>query len=103
MDVRKSTGEHYVRFAVAGEHDLSWLEANTDVQFVTRRQDHLALSVADPAVAQALLQEAVRRELPVTRFDIDYPSLNEVFLTRVKTMGSEMQPTEEELATVPAG
>lgn len=103
MDVRKSTGEHYVRFAVAGDHDLSWLDANPDVVLVNRRQDYLELVVSDPVVAQTLLQEAVRRGLPVTRFDIDYPSLNEVFLTRVRKMGTEMQPTEEELAAAPAG
>lgn len=101
-DVRKSTGEHYVRFAVAGDHDLSWLDAMPGVERVSRKQDFLELAVPEPAVAQGVLQEAVRRGLPVTRFDIDYPSLNEVFLTRVKQMGIEMQPTAEELAAVPA-
>ncbi|HWV23587.1 MAG TPA: ATP-binding cassette domain-containing protein [Thermomicrobiales bacterium] len=103
MDVRKSTGEHYVRFAVAGHPDLPWLETMPDVQIVNRKPDYLELAVSDPVVAQRVLQEAVRRELPVTRFDIDYPSLNEVFLTRVKQMGTAMQPTAEELAAVPAG
>src|SRR5699024_3143151 len=103
IDVRKSTGEHYVRFAVAGDHDLSWLEANPDVELVGRRQDHLDLAVSDPAVAQELLQEAVRRGLPVRRFDIDYPSLNDVFLTRVRQMGAGMEPTQGERAAAGAG
>ncbi len=45
-----------------------------------------------------MLGEAIRRELPVTKFEIDYPSLNDVFLTLVQQMPAEMQPTEEELA-----
>jgi hypothetical protein len=41
------------------------------------------------------------RELPVTMFEIDYPSLNDVFIELVKQMPTDMQPTQEELA-VPA-
>jgi ABC-type uncharacterized transport system ATPase subunit len=60
------------------------------------------VAVPDETFARGVLTEAMRRELPVTRFEIDYPSLNDVFLTLVQQMPEAMQPTEEELA-VPAG
>jgi ABC-2 type transport system ATP-binding protein len=101
-DVRKSTGEHYVRFAVAGDPEMTWLGAHPNVQVVRRRADYVELAVPDTSVAQSLLQDAVRRDLPVTRFSIDYPSLNDVFLTQVRKMPEAMQPTEEELTTVTA-
>ena len=101
-DVRQSTGEHYVRFAVAGDSELSWLSDHPEIHIVRRRADYMELAVPNQHVAQSLLQDAVRRQLPVTRFEIDYPSLNDVFLTRVRAMPEAMQPTDEELATVSA-
>lgn len=100
--VRQSVGEHYVRLAVAGDPEIAWLDTVPDLHIVRRRQDYVEVAVPDPARAREVLAEAMRRELPVTRFEIDYPSLNDVFLTLVQRMPAEMQPTEEELA-VPAG
>ena len=101
-NVRQSVGEHYVRLAVAGDPQLAWLDGMPDLHIVRRRQDYVEVAVPDPTRARDVLVEAMRRELPVTRFEIDYPSLNDVFLTLVQQMPAEMQPTEEELA-VPAG
>ncbi len=101
-DVRQSVGEHYVRFSVAGDPQIAWLDDVPDLHIVRRRQDYVEVAVPDPERARGVLAEAMRRELPVTRFEIDYPSLNDVFLTLVQQMPAEMQPTEEELA-VPAG
>jgi ABC-2 type transport system ATP-binding protein len=97
-DVRQSTGEHYVRLAVAGDREVAWLDTVPEVHVVRRRTDFVELAVPGPVVAQGLLREAVRRELPVTRFEIDYPSLNDVFLTHVRSMPHAMRPTEAELA-----
>ena len=101
-DVRQSVGEHYVRFSVAGDPQIAWLDELPDLHIVRRRQDYVEVAVPDPERARGVLAEAMRRELPVTRFEIDYPSLNDVFLTLVQRMPAEMQPTDEELA-VPAG
>lgn len=98
MDVRKSSGENHLRFAVAGEHDLSWLTGDERVHVVDRQADGLEIAVPSEDFARGVLEEAMRRNLPVTRFEIDYPSLNDVFLSRVTALGSEWQPTEEELA-----
>jgi ABC-2 type transport system ATP-binding protein len=100
--VRQSVGEHYVRFSVAGDPTIPWLDDVPDLHIVRRRQDYVEVAVPDADRARDVLAEAMRRELPVTRFEIDYPSLNDVFLTLVQQMPAEMQPTEEELA-VPAG
>jgi hypothetical protein len=40
--------------------------------------------VPDEAVARGVLHEALRRNAPVVRFEIDYPSLNDVFLAGVR-------------------
>ncbi len=103
QEVRRSTGEHYVRFSAAGDPDLGWLDTFPGIHVFRRRADFVELGVPDPSVAQSLLREAVRRDLSVTRFEIDYPSLNDVFLSQVQKMPEAMQPTEEELAApVPA-
>jgi ABC-2 type transport system ATP-binding protein len=96
--VRQSTGEHYVRFAIEGDDDLAWVDAHPEIQLVRRRADFAELAVRDAAVAQELLREAVHRQETVTRFEIDYPSLNDVFLTHVRAMPADMHPTEHELA-----
>jgi ABC-2 type transport system ATP-binding protein len=100
-DVRRSTGEHYLRFAVAGDKQLAWLDELPTVHVVDRRADFVEIGVPDEDVARDILRIAMDRELPVTMFEIDYPSLNDVFIELVKQMPTDMQPTQEELA-VPA-
>lgn len=100
-DVRRSTGEHYLRFAVAGDRQLAWLDDMPETHVVDRRADFVEIGVPNEDVARTILRTAIERDLPVTMFEIDYPSLNDVFLDLVKRMPTEMQPTQEELA-VPA-
>jgi ABC-2 type transport system ATP-binding protein len=100
--VRQSVGEHYVRLSIAGDPRIAWLDEFPQAHVVRRRQDFVEVAVPDETFARGILAEAMKRELPVTRFEIDYPSLNDVFLTLVQQMPREMQPTDEELA-VPVG
>ena len=100
-DVRKSTGEHYLRFAVAGDKELAWVEEIPNTHIVHRLSDHVEIGVPDENAARDILRTAISRDLPVTTFEIDYPSLNDVFLDLVRKMPTDLQPTEEELA-VPA-
>ena len=100
-DVRKSTGEHYLRFAVAGDKDLAWVEDMPNAHIVNRMSDHAEIGVPNEDAARDILRIAMQRDMPVTMFELDYPSLNDVFLDLVKQMPTEMQPTDEELA-VPA-
>lgn len=96
-DVRKSTGENYVRLAIADDLVIGWLDEHPEAHVVRRRMDYVEFAVPDEGYARNILQDAVRRRLPVLRFEIDYPSLNDVFMTQVKHMPKEFQPTNEEM------
>jgi ABC-type uncharacterized transport system ATPase subunit len=99
--VRRSTGRQVVRFAVDGDPDLPWLASLPDVGVQRRREDHVELSVPDEERARAVLRAAIDRGLPVTRFEISYPSLNDVFLGAVRRLPDDTQPTERELHASP--
>jgi len=96
LGVRRSTGRQIVRFAVAGDSGLAWLSGMRDVGVHRRREDYVELSVGDEDSARRVLHEAIDRQLPVTRFEISYPSLNDVFLGAVRHLEDE-KPTEREI------
>jgi ABC-2 type transport system ATP-binding protein len=100
--VRQSLGQHVVRFGVAGHEPAPWLEEMPHVAVTRNRGDHLELKAPNQAAAQAVLHEAVRRNLTVTRFDISDPSLNEVFLSLVRGIpeDSNIQDVQGVLAPV---
>lgn len=89
-EVRRSMGQQVVRFAVAGDSRIAWLESVPQVSVARRREDYVELNVPSEDVARQVLAEAVRRGAPVTRFEISYPSLNDVFLASV----SDWQPDD---------
>ncbi len=96
-DVRRSAGRQVVTFGVDGadgSDDLPWVDDVPDVRIERRRADHLELAVPDAVAAQAVLQEAIRRGLTVSRFDISYPSINDVFLGLVRRL-----PDQEPVAS----
>lgn len=97
LGVRQSTGRQIVRFAVAGDPHLDWLSGMRDVGAHRRREDHVELSVGDEDRARQVLREAIDRQLPVTRFEISSPSLNDVFLGAVRHLPEDEKPTEREL------
>jgi ABC-2 type transport system ATP-binding protein len=86
--VRQSMGQQLVRFAVEGDQQISWVEAVDGIRIARRREDYLELSVASNAIANNLLSEAVRRGVQVTRFEISWPSLNDIFLSAVRKIPS---------------
>lgn len=93
LSVRQSTGQHVLRFAIANDECVEWLQHFPDVRVARRRQDHLELVVPNEDAAREVLAEALRRDAPVTRFDISYPSLNDVFLSKVRTMPEDSDGT----------
>lgn len=95
--VRQSTGRQIVRFAVDGDLELTWLSGMRDVGVHRRREDYVELSVGDEDSARRVLREAIERQLPVTRFEISYPSLNDVFLGAVRHLPEDDKPTELKL------
>ncbi len=96
--VRQSTGRQIVRFAVDGDPELPWLSQLHDVSIHRRREDHVELSVRDEEQAREVLRSAIDRGLPVTRFEISYPSLNDVFLGAVRQLPEDQKPSEQELS-----
>jgi ABC-2 type transport system ATP-binding protein len=93
-DVRQSTGEQYVRLAIADDSRIAWLDDLPDVTIVRRREDYVELAVPEQDDARLVLQEAMRRDAPVTRFEIDYPSLNDVFLSLVRKLPFDARQDE---------
>ncbi len=104
LDVRRSVGRQVVKFGVDGSDgdDLTWVDDMPNVRIARRRADHLELAVPDALAAQAVLHEAIRRDLTVTRFDISYPSINDVFLNLVRRLPDDQQGIESESLTVGA-
>jgi ABC-2 type transport system ATP-binding protein len=84
--VRRSTGKTNVKFAVQGDDRVPWLDDVPQVQVIRRREDYIELAVPDEAVARSILAEAMRRDVPVERFEISAPSLNDVFLSLVRKL-----------------
>jgi ABC-2 type transport system ATP-binding protein len=84
--VRQSTGQQLVKLAIDGDARIGWLDQMPDVRVQRRREDYLELSVPSEGDARKVLTEAMRREALVTRFEISYPSLNDVFLSAVRNL-----------------
>ncbi|MCC6705260.1 MAG: ATP-binding cassette domain-containing protein [Thermomicrobiales bacterium] len=83
--VRRSMGSQIVRFAVAGDQPIEWLDRSRHAEVIRRREDYLELAVPDADAARAVLAEAMERGEAVTRFELDYPSLNDIFLDLVRS------------------
>lgn len=98
-EVRRSMGQQVVRLAIAGDPRIDWAESVPEVSVARRREDYVELNVPSEDVARTVLAEAVRRDAPVTRFEISYPSLNDVFLAAVKGMPQDARPQPTEVKT----
>ncbi|HEU0163638.1 MAG TPA: ATP-binding cassette domain-containing protein [Thermomicrobiales bacterium] len=101
--VRQSAGQQIVRLAIDGDSQVAWLDQMERVQVLRRREDFVEMSVPSEQEARAVLSEAMRRELPVTRFEISYPSLNDIFLGAVRKLPFQEQqiPAVREFAPEP--
>ncbi len=96
--VRQSMGSQLVRFSVEGGNRIDWLNALPEVEIVRQREDYVELAVPDANVARSILHEAIRRNEPVTRFELDYPSLNDIFLDLVRSRGDRQNADEASAA-----
>jgi len=84
--VRQSTGQQLVRLAIEGDTHIGWLDQMPEISVQRRREDYVEFSVTSEQDARKVLAEAMRRAAPVTRFEISYPSLNNVFLQAVRNL-----------------
>jgi len=88
--VRQSMDQQIVRFSIAGDSQVPWIESLDQVRVVRRREDYLELAVPSGEIAQTILAEAVRRQAVVTRFEMTWPSLNDIFLSVVRKLPGEV-------------
>ncbi len=93
--VRQSTGQQLVRLAIDGDPRIGWLDQIPEVHIQRRREDYVEFAVTSEQDARRVLAEAMRREAPVNRFEISYPSLNDVFLSAVRKLP---EPEQRKLA-----
>jgi ABC-2 type transport system ATP-binding protein len=101
--VRRSTGTQVVRFAIAGDTEIAWLPTMPGVEIAARNEEFVEFTVPDETAARAVLTEAVKRGDPVVRFEIDYPSLNDVFLSSVRGLGEEPENSPAQRVPLAAG
>jgi ABC-2 type transport system ATP-binding protein len=94
LEVRKSMDRQVVRMSLADNAPLDWATSVPGIALERQREDLTELRVPDTRTAQRLLAEAVNRDLVVTRFDIDYPSLNDVFLDLVRGTSATRETVE---------
>lgn len=97
--VRESTGVKILRLAVAGDERLEWLSRYPEVQVLRRHQDVVEMQIPDEGVAQRILRDALAQERQIERFEVTFPSLNDVFLAKVQEAGVSAEDIEQIQAT----
>jgi ABC-2 type transport system ATP-binding protein len=101
--VRESIGVNILRLGVAGEERLDWVERHPGVELRRRHRDFIELQIPDEAVAQRILREALERGEAIERFEVTVPSLNDVFLTKVRDSGASVEDIERLRASTVRG
>ncbi len=97
--VRESTGQKILRLGVAGGSDLEWLDTWPQAQIRQRRREYVEMQIPDESVAERILQDALQRREQVTLFEMTFPSLNDIFLSKVQEAGVNADDIEQIRAT----
>jgi ABC-2 type transport system ATP-binding protein len=97
--VKRQAGRRVVRLGVAGDPDLTWLDAMPGVRVTRSGLDYHELEVRDGGDPEGILQAALARSEYVTRFEIADPSIEDIFVERVGVTGAD----ERTLAPLAAG
>ena len=97
--VRRSINVNILRLGIAGDTEMSWLSSYPEVEIRQRFNDHIEMQIPDERIAQQILQDALQRGETVTLFEVTVPSLNDVFLTKVRQSGA----SAEDIARIEAG
>jgi ABC-2 type transport system ATP-binding protein len=101
--VRESIGVKILRLGVAGEEPLAWLDSFPGVEVRQRQRDYVDMQIPDDAVAQTILRQALERGETIERFEVTVPSLNDVFLTKVRESGASVEDIEHIRASAARG
>jgi ABC-2 type transport system ATP-binding protein len=88
-EVRRSTGRQVVQLGVRGDPALAWL-ADLDGVVVTRTgRDYTELEVSGGRDPESILAEAIGRGEHVSRFLVEDPSIERIFIEKVGRPPSE--------------
>jgi ABC-2 type transport system ATP-binding protein len=88
-EVRGSTGRVFVRLAVEGDTELTWLGGLEGVAVTRPGQDYAEMEVARDRDPETILRAAMERGLRVTRFEIADPTIEQIFVERVGKAASD--------------
>jgi ABC-2 type transport system ATP-binding protein len=97
--VRQSTGMKVLRLAVAGDDRLEWTERFREVTVQRRTRDFVEMQIPDEDAAQRILQHALTEGMRIERFEVTFPSLNDIFLDKVRADGGSREDIEHLEAT----
>ena len=86
-EIKRGFGWRYI--AIDGENFEEVLNGHSAVKQLSRRRDHVEVTLADDNDPQLLLQHLLANGARISRFELVAPSLNEIFIESVKrTNGS---------------
>jgi len=101
--VRESIGVKILRLGVAGDDRLEWLSRYPEVEIRQRHRDHVEMQIPDEGVAQRILRDTLDRGMQIELFEVTVPSLNDVFLTKVRDSGASAEDIERITASTDRG
>ena len=93
--VRESIGVKILRLGIAGDNQLEWLSQYSEVEIRQRHRDHVEMQIPDEGVAQRILRDTLDLGLQIELFEVTVPSLNDVFLTKVRDSGASAEDIEQ--------
>ncbi len=96
--VRQSIDVKILRLGIAGDETMEWLGGYPEVEVRHRFRDHVEMQIPDDRVAQRILRDALERGKTVVLYEVTVPSLNDIFLTRVRQPGA----SAEDIASIEA-
>jgi len=97
-DVRRASGATRARIGVEGSDGLAWLAARPGAVVARRGVDGTEVSVPVDGDPRALLEAALAAGANVVRFEVDEPTLEELFVRHV----GRPKAIEDEAAPAPA-
>ncbi|HUS14365.1 MAG TPA: ATP-binding cassette domain-containing protein [Chloroflexia bacterium] len=81
--IKRAAGRKVVQLALDNDAAIPWLDALPGVTVTRRGLDYVEMHLSTPATPDSILQTALAHGGGVTRFQIDDPSLNDIFIERV--------------------
>ncbi len=84
--IKRDAGRKVVQLALDNDPAIAWLDQMPGVTVTRRGLDYVEMHLSAPATPDAILGAALRQGGGVTRFQIDDPSLNDIFIERVGGM-----------------